>query len=201
MVYLVLQGVIQVVYDGSWHVISISRRHGNTDAPHADPNAHSAPNIRLGSHVQTLAELQEQMSKEAKKMLLYPCAYAITVLPQTIVRWAVRVNLQTPIQDRPFGATGAAISIFGLSGFINVVLFLSTRPSLFRLGNRGRPRAQSNPGSCSHCAPLRAMGQSSPQQRDADRERASFDNLDVNRVTPTRIMFLRESSSSSSSRK
>ncbi|KDQ14687.1 hypothetical protein BOTBODRAFT_338488 [Botryobasidium botryosum FD-172 SS1] len=184
LVYLKLNGFI-FKSDGSWHIITISRRkpshHGT---PPADQNA-PTPNIRLESHVRNLSELGERAASESKKMILYPCAYAITVLPQTIARWAVKVNLEIPVQDRPFAVVGAAVSIFGLSGFINVILFLSTRPSLFRLDDGRRRRSQSAVGSCSRCAPLRTVGGAVNPSAELT-------------ARPTRIV-LRESSSSSAS--
>ncbi|KDQ11334.1 hypothetical protein BOTBODRAFT_189885 [Botryobasidium botryosum FD-172 SS1] len=60
---------------------------------------------------------------KAMKMLYYPMAHTIAVLPPIIYRW-----------DEPFGSTGFCAIVFALSGFINVVLFILTRPPLL-LGN------------------------------------------------------------------
>jgi len=81
------------------------------------------------------------LAAEAHKMLLYPCAYAITVLPQIIVRWS-NLDSQLPVPERPFAVTGAAFFLFSLSGLINVLLFLHTRPTMLGFGGDPAPSAQ-----------------------------------------------------------
>ncbi|KAI0629246.1 hypothetical protein C8Q77DRAFT_1065995 [Trametes polyzona] len=58
----------------------------------------------------------------AKSMLLYPLAYMILVLPIAISRFAEWMG-----HEVPFAVTMICDSIFLLSGFVNVVLFLTTR--------------------------------------------------------------------------
>jgi hypothetical protein len=55
----------------------------------------------------------------------YPLAYSLTVLPLTIARWLLFSHHHVPS-----AATFFAISMFYLSGTINVLLFLITRPKL-----------------------------------------------------------------------
>jgi hypothetical protein len=55
----------------------------------------------------------------------YPLAYSLVVLPLTIARWLLFSNHHVSS-----AATFFAISIFYLSGAINVVLFLIIRPEL-----------------------------------------------------------------------
>jgi len=61
-------------------------------------------------------------------MLLYPAAYSIVVLPLTIARWLLFSGHHVSSAGTFF-----AISIFYLSGAINVVLFVFTRPELLLL--------------------------------------------------------------------
>ncbi|KAI0276627.1 hypothetical protein BGY98DRAFT_919174 [Russula aff. rugulosa BPL654] len=58
-------------------------------------------------------------------MLLYPLAYSLVVLPFTIARW-----LQFRDHHVSSAATFFGSSMFHLSGAINVLLFLITRPEL-----------------------------------------------------------------------
>ncbi|PIL25007.1 hypothetical protein GSI_12895 [Ganoderma sinense ZZ0214-1] len=58
----------------------------------------------------------------AKGMLLYPVAYTILLLPIAVCRFADWSGHQVP-----FGATIFSDSIFLLSGFVNVILFLTMR--------------------------------------------------------------------------
>ncbi|KAI0641914.1 hypothetical protein C8Q79DRAFT_1113248 [Trametes meyenii] len=58
----------------------------------------------------------------AKGMLLYPIVYVALVLPIAISRFTVWLG-----HEVPFAITIACDSIFLLSGFVNVVLFLTTR--------------------------------------------------------------------------
>jgi len=62
--------------------------------------------------------------RQAMVMLAYPLVYCLCILPLSAVRWKNFVqNIVFP------GATFFAASIFGLSGFLNVILLLKTRPS------------------------------------------------------------------------
>jgi len=58
-------------------------------------------------------------------MLLYPLSYSLIILPLTVARW-----LQFGHHHVPSAVTFFAISMFYLSGAINVLLFLIIRPEL-----------------------------------------------------------------------
>lgn len=64
-----------------------------------------------------------------------PCAYSLTVIPQIVVRWS-KSTPDIPVAERSFGASGTAIFLFSLSGFVNVLLFWRTRPSMLGLDHR-----------------------------------------------------------------
>ncbi|KAH9953521.1 hypothetical protein BC827DRAFT_129599 [Russula dissimulans] len=58
-------------------------------------------------------------------MLLYPMAYSLVVLPISVARW-----LQFDHHNVSSAATFFSVSMFNLSGAINVLLFLTFRPQL-----------------------------------------------------------------------
>lgn len=70
----------------------------------------------------------------AKQMLLYPLAYAILVLPVAITRIIAWSGTKVPFEVTIFSA-----SVYLLSGFVNVILFTTTRRILplssIRIGN------------------------------------------------------------------
>lgn len=63
------------------------------------------------------------------------------MLPFEINRWAYLAKLPPTIipKDIPFASTGIVLFLFDLSGLINVLLFLFTRPNLLLLGRRHHP--------------------------------------------------------------
>ncbi|KAH9083443.1 hypothetical protein EDB83DRAFT_2309432 [Lactarius deliciosus] len=63
--------------------------------------------------------------RSALGMLSYPLAYSFVVLPVSIARWLVFSNKKVPSAAAFF-----AVSMFNLSGAINVLLFLIVRPGL-----------------------------------------------------------------------
>jgi len=63
--------------------------------------------------------------RAALGMLLYPVAYSLVVLPLSIARW-----LQFDRHKVSSAATFFGVSMFNLSGAINVLLFLIVRPQL-----------------------------------------------------------------------
>jgi hypothetical protein len=65
--------------------------------------------------------------KRARDMLAYPASYSLIALPLCIVRW-VGFGREASGKSVPSSATIAAVSLFGLSGIVNVLLFLGTRP-------------------------------------------------------------------------
>jgi hypothetical protein len=60
----------------------------------------------------------------------YPLVYCLGVMPLSIVRWIAFVQeaKNDGVHNMPSVATLASESIFGLSGFLNVVLLLTTKP-------------------------------------------------------------------------
>ncbi|RXW21328.1 hypothetical protein EST38_g4524 [Candolleomyces aberdarensis] len=70
----------------------------------------------------------------AKQMLLYPLAYAILVTPVAITRIIAWSGIKVPFEATVFSA-----SVYLLSGFVNVILFTTTRRILplssIRIGN------------------------------------------------------------------
>lgn len=66
-------------------------------------------------------------------MIAYPLVYIVVVLPLSIVRWASGFGSST--RHMSDVATFTTITIYSLSGIINVVLFLSTRSDLLT-GNK-----------------------------------------------------------------
>ncbi|KDQ17069.1 hypothetical protein BOTBODRAFT_224408 [Botryobasidium botryosum FD-172 SS1] len=126
--YFSMKGIIRVESD-AWHMVPIVRvrsRHGMIRPPPV-------------------------IDDIAKKMLWYPLAYAIMVLPFEINRWAYlqKIHPGTAPKDVPFASTGVVLFIFQLAGVVNVLLLTLTRPNLLLLG-RGR-----NSGGGGRRGPLR----------------------------------------------
>ena len=67
----------------------------------------------------------DDLTTGAKQMLPHPIAYTVLVLPICII--AFRTSPDTPV---PFLSTASAAAVFVLSGFVNVVLFCTTRMAL-----------------------------------------------------------------------
>ncbi|KAN0129789.1 hypothetical protein V8E53_012454 [Lactarius tabidus] len=65
------------------------------------------------------------LRRAALGMLLYPLAYSLMVLPLSITRWSLFNHKKVSS-----GATFFSVSVFNLSGAINVLLFLIVRPQL-----------------------------------------------------------------------
>jgi len=72
--------------------------------------------------------------------IAYPVSYAILVAPLSIVRWLQNAgSYQELISSADSLAVGA---VFGLSGIVNVVLFLLIRPNLLLFGKESiEPRS------------------------------------------------------------
>ncbi|KEP53397.1 putative transmembrane protein [Rhizoctonia solani 123E] len=99
---------------------------------------------------------EEHIRKDATKMLWYPAAYTMLVLPISIVRWStftvpdLRAAKLDSINDTvvfyaPM-ATATLIfhAVFRLSGIINVVLVLTTRPNVLLFGEHHRGEDDDN---------------------------------------------------------
>ncbi|KAB5596250.1 hypothetical protein CTheo_235 [Ceratobasidium theobromae] len=97
---------------------------------------------------------REELRSQAWKMLLYPSAYTLQILGTSIVRWMSYINPSLIDLELPELAGMAAASllfrwVLRLSGFINVLLILTTRPNVLLFGSRGvlpvgDPRAMHN---------------------------------------------------------
>ncbi|KAF8754125.1 hypothetical protein RHS01_06207 [Rhizoctonia solani] len=88
----------------------------------------------------------KQETKDALKMLYYPAAYTALVLPLSIARWSTFDPTKPPDLERtaaetPFTATAIVVTIFGLSGVVNVIMFITTRPNVLGFGARRQARA------------------------------------------------------------
>ncbi|KAG9029256.1 hypothetical protein FRB95_005530 [Tulasnella sp. JGI-2019a] len=66
------------------------------------------------------------------KMLWFMASYAVLVIPYSITRWTTFNSIASGHNwvELPFGATVLFTTLFNLSGFIHVLIFLVTRPSL-----------------------------------------------------------------------
>ncbi|KAJ1302012.1 hypothetical protein OPQ81_000847 [Rhizoctonia solani] len=105
------------------------------------------------------AHEEKLIRKEATKMLWYPAAYTILVLPLSIVRWSTFTvpdlsaakldwtgitgehtldNATVVFRTSMATATLVFHAIFRLSGIINVILILATRPNVLLLGDHHR---------------------------------------------------------------
>ncbi|CAE7144618.1 unnamed protein product [Rhizoctonia solani] len=102
---------------------------------------------------------EELIRKEATKMLWYPAAYTLLVLPLSIVRWttfttpdldAIKLDNDRLVFHSPMvTATLVFHAIFRLSGIINVVLVLTTRPNVLLFGEHPQGRDVSDGGNVS----------------------------------------------------
>ncbi|KAG8735352.1 hypothetical protein FRC10_010687 [Ceratobasidium sp. 414] len=89
----------------------------------------------------------KQETSDALKLLYYPAAYTALVLPPSVVRWLTfdpkaPKNLSPTPAETPFTGTAVVLCIFGLSGLVNVVLFITTRPNVLGFGARRQARAE-----------------------------------------------------------
>ncbi|KAJ7693375.1 hypothetical protein B0H17DRAFT_1059942 [Mycena rosella] len=68
-------------------------------------------------------------------MIAYPACYCVLILPLSVVRW---IGFEHPSAGAiPSAATFAVISVYGLSGALNVALLLNTRPNSVLFGDGG----------------------------------------------------------------
>lgn len=68
----------------------------------------------------------------------YPIAYSVVILPMSIVRWIMFGSLRS--SSIPSAATLAVVTLFHLSGAVNVLLLVFARPGLLLLRPRLHPR-------------------------------------------------------------
>ena len=90
--------------------------------------------LRRDSHTKPSVASREAMGA----VIWYPICYSIIVVPLFVVRWW---SFHPPSGfEMPLIATAAAITVFGFSGAVSVVLILLTRRDLLLLGpSRGVP--------------------------------------------------------------
>ncbi|CAE6447106.1 unnamed protein product [Rhizoctonia solani] len=74
---------------------------------------------------------------EAVKLLWYPLAYTLCVLPLSIIRWATFANHDLLSRSQIMPASMTFSSIFNLMGLINVLLIYWTRPAILLIGSDG----------------------------------------------------------------
>jgi len=83
---------------------------------------------------------RDHLSVNLKSLLFYPLAYSLMILPLSIARW-----LEFDGKSVPSAATFFGSSVFNLSGAINVLLFLTTRPQLLLFSPPDAPDESSEP--------------------------------------------------------
>jgi hypothetical protein len=66
--------------------------------------------------------------RRSLSLIAYPLVYSVIVLPLSIVRWIGFSQESRGVNHISSAATISVISIYGLSGMFNVLLFLLTRP-------------------------------------------------------------------------
>ncbi|KAF8580806.1 hypothetical protein K439DRAFT_281668 [Ramaria rubella] len=139
-------------------------------------NAESSWKIRIS---RTPAARDSSLTSHAAKvattdamcMLYYPAAYTLLVLPDSIVRFMGEA-WQAQGRRLPFAPTLTGSALFGLSGVVNVILFMMTRPNLLLFRSppivslptrryKGYPRFQGS-GSGSDISQIQDIRPSSP---------------------------------------
>jgi len=78
------------------------------------------------------------IKKLALQMIFYPLIYFVCIMPQSIVRFIQFANNERP---PPFPASAFAAITFSSSGFLNVILYAYTRPSLLPRDPAGNDEA------------------------------------------------------------
>jgi len=77
---------------------------------------------------------------QALNMLMYPACYMILVLPLSLTRW-IGYALEVQGKELPFALAIIGLAVYGLSGIVNVALFMLTRPNLLLFRQRQPARA------------------------------------------------------------
>ena len=81
-------------------------------------------------------------------MSRYPFVYSILIIPLSIIRWwGFAEEAKSGVNSTAAQHNLAALAVFGLSGFLNVILLLTTRPrlGLFNILMRIREGPLANP--------------------------------------------------------
>lgn len=69
--------------------------------------------------------------KDAWKLLWYPASYCVIIIPLSASRWTSFISDRNHEHHAtPFSVTAFSVALFDLSGLIDVILFISTRPGL-----------------------------------------------------------------------
>lgn len=90
---------------------------------------------RFRVHPRNAEGVEAGESKRAMLMLAYPLVYSVLVLPLSIVRW-INFGLEKHGNDVPSVWSFLVITVFSLSGAMNVGLVLLTRPQLLLFGQQ-----------------------------------------------------------------
>ncbi|KAG8857234.1 hypothetical protein FRB96_005909 [Tulasnella sp. 330] len=139
--FFTLRGNIEVD-PTNWRRIRFRRRGGDGIFGQViSPGRTSRPISKDEESVRIL----KMRNKEAMKMFWYPLSYTILVLPLSITRWSTfrsKDQSATPVKDMSIVTTSAVLFVFGLSGLVNVLLFLFTRPNLLLFNIRRDHRRQ-----------------------------------------------------------
>lgn len=98
--------------------------------PEVSPHPDERP---VDQELYDAVEEEKAMRSYAWKMLLYPAAYTLQTLGLSIIRWLPRDQ-----NDSSLIAPGLFFRcVFRLSGLVNVLLILHTRPNVLLFGSRG----------------------------------------------------------------
>ncbi|KAJ7141392.1 hypothetical protein C8R44DRAFT_763319 [Mycena epipterygia] len=105
-------------------------------------------------------------------MIAYPACYCALILPLSVVRWIGFVQEHGGHQSAiPSAATFAVISLYGLSGALNVTLLLYTRPNSVLFGG-GEEGGADGPGRAP--SPVRTSAGSASDFRARSRDSGSM---------------------------
>jgi len=88
------------------------------------------------------------------------------VLPLSIARWTTFHSSPSTPKSTPFVATAVVVSLFGLSGIVNSVLFVGTRPGLLGFAARKQIRGSHANG----CQEAGHGGQDASEEGHGDQE-------------------------------
>ncbi|KAG8747724.1 hypothetical protein FRC10_011852 [Ceratobasidium sp. 414] len=110
---------------------------------HTTPQPPRTFTVKSDSTSTLSAEDEGDVRDDCWKMLYYPAAYTVLVLPLSVVRWMGFADTRFADPQLPtmtsFGtATLVFHALYRLSGVINVVLVLGTRPNVLLLGKRSK---------------------------------------------------------------
>lgn len=105
--------------------------------------------------------MQRGLTVQFLHILSYPVAYSVVVLPLSVVRWMTFSEQGCGRSTVPAAATFSAVFLHGCFGFVNVVLLLTTRPTLLLFDDPRNPkrlRSRSTAGGADWDLETRASG-------------------------------------------